>query len=154
MASYMMDKKGTAQHPLHNRTLHISRAIKPQQKTNIGAGKANIEEIFKPKAAAHIRKLQETFGLQTVFGRSDVQKALGLKPTRSSALLRDLEEQGSLSRYPVTEKENTDFVRFRFGIIQPESYLKRKNKVINYGSTRCAMSALPPDNGRERSTNF
>lgn len=90
----MMDKKGTAQHPLHNRTLHISRAIKPQQKTNIGAGKANIEEIFKPKAAAHIRKLQETFGLQTVFGRSDVQKALGLKPTRNSALLHDLEEQG------------------------------------------------------------
>lgn len=100
MASYM-DKKGTAQHPLHNRALHISRAFKTQEKVNIagpkaniGAGKANIEEIFKPKTAAHIRKLQEIFGLQTVFGRSDVQKALGLKPTRSSALLRDLEEQG------------------------------------------------------------
>ena len=99
MASYM-DKKRTAQHPLHNRALHISRAFKTQEKVNIagpkaniGAGKANIEEIFKPKTAAHIRKLQETFGLQTVFGRSDVQKALGLKPTRSSALLRDLEEQ-------------------------------------------------------------
>lgn len=96
-----MDKKRTAQHPLHNRALHISRAFKTQEKVNIaapkaniGAGKANIEEIFKPKTAAHIRKLQETFGLQTVFGRSDVQKALGLKPTRSSALLRDLEEQG------------------------------------------------------------
>ena len=105
----MMDKKGTAQHPLHNRTLHISRAIKPQQKTNIGAGKANIEEIFKPKAAAHIHKLQETFGLQTVFGRSDVQKALGLKPTRNSALLHDLEEQGVIESVSGHEKRKYRF---------------------------------------------
>ena len=109
----MMDKKGTAQHPLHNRTLHISRAIKPQQKTNIGAGKANIDEIFKSKAAAHIRKLQETFGLQTVFGRSDVQKALGLKPTRNSALLHDLEVQGVIEPVSGHGKGNSTGIIFK-----------------------------------------
>ncbi|MCD8364535.1 MAG: hypothetical protein LUC83_01735 [Clostridiales bacterium] len=34
------------------------------------------------------------FGLQTIFGRSDVQRELGLKSSRSSALLREMSEQG------------------------------------------------------------
>ena len=38
--------------------------------------------------------LLETFGFETVFGRSDVQKALGLKPTRCSELLHEMAESG------------------------------------------------------------
>ena len=36
----------------------------------------------------------ETFGFETVFGRSDVQRELALKPTRSSELLREMAENG------------------------------------------------------------
>ena len=59
---------------------------------NIGAGKANIEELFTAKTRAYVQTLQETLGSETVFGRSDVQRILGLKPTRSSALLRVMNE--------------------------------------------------------------
>ena len=88
-------------HPLHNRTLHISGAFKEQKKANIDPGKANIDpekvnigEVFTAKTAFHIQILQQTFGLQTIFGRSDVQNVLGLKSTRSSKLLRDMLEHG------------------------------------------------------------
>lgn len=88
-------------HPLHNRTLHISGAFKEQKKANIDLGKANIDpekvnigEVFTAKTAFHIQTLQQTFGLQTIFGRSDVQNVLGLKSTRSSKLLRDMLEHG------------------------------------------------------------
>ena len=74
-------------HPLHNRTLHISGIFK-------GSEKANIEDVFTAKTTAHIQILQEAFSSQTVFGRSDVQRTLGLKPTRSSELLREMAEHG------------------------------------------------------------
>ncbi len=74
-------------HPLHNRTLHISNTFKEP-------GKANIGDSFTAKTASHVQKLQEAFGFETVFGRSDVQSVLGLKPTRSSALLREMAEHG------------------------------------------------------------
>lgn len=85
--------------PLHNRALHISRASVESKKMNIGEGKvnvdkekANIEDVFTAKTASHIRALRDKLGQQTIFGRSDVQNALGLKPTRSSALLREMAE--------------------------------------------------------------
>ncbi len=88
-------------HPLHNRTLHINGAFKvpkkvniENQKANIAAEKSNIEDMFTPKTAAHVQKLLGAFDSQTVFGRSDVQRVLGLKPTRSSALLREMAESG------------------------------------------------------------
>ena len=88
-------------HPLHNRTLHISGAFgEPEkvnideEKANIGKEKVNIEDVFTAKTASHIHELREKLGQQAVFGRSDVQNALGLKPTRSSALLRDMAEHG------------------------------------------------------------
>ena len=87
--------------PLHNRTLHISGAFKNPGKANIGDAKANIEaekanikKSFNPKTAAHVVHLLETFGFETVFGRSDVQKVLGLKPTRCSELLHEMAESG------------------------------------------------------------
>lgn len=88
-------------HPLHNRTLHISGVFKAPEKANIEKRKANIESekaniqnSFTAKTAEHVCKLFEEFGFQTVFGRSDVQKILGLKPTRSTALLNELLDKG------------------------------------------------------------
>lgn len=87
-------------HQLHNRTLHISGTFKvpeivniEEQKANIGIVKANIEDAFSSKTASHICTLLDKFGFQTIFGRSDVQNVLGLKPTRSSALLREMTEK-------------------------------------------------------------
>ena len=88
-------------HPLHNRILHISGTFKEPEKANIdvkkaniGAEKANIEDVFTAKTIAHIQMLREALSSQTVFGRSDVQRVLGLRPTRSSELLREMAAQG------------------------------------------------------------
>lgn len=88
-------------HPLHNRTLHISGTFKIPEKVNIDGEKANIESVkvniqnsFSSKTASHVCKLLEAFGFQTIFGRSDVQEILGLKPTRSTALLKEMAEKG------------------------------------------------------------
>lgn len=64
------------------------------KKANIKEGKVNIENAFTAKTAAHVQALREKLGQQVVFGRSDVQNVLGLKPTRSSALLREMAEHG------------------------------------------------------------
>lgn len=87
--------------PLHNRTLHISGTFKEpakvnidSKKTNIGEEKTNIEDVFTAKTAFHIQVLQEALGSELAFGRSDVLRVLGLKPTRSSALLREMVEHG------------------------------------------------------------
>lgn len=88
-------------HPLHNRTLHISRTFmrieEPNihmEKTNIGALKANIEQRFNAKTAKHINMLFETFSDQIIFGRSDIMNVIGIKATRASELLKELMEQG------------------------------------------------------------
>lgn len=93
--------------PLHNWTLHISGTFKAPEKVNIdpkkaniGEEKANIEDVFTAKTALHVQKLQEVLGTETVFGRSDVERVLGLKPTRSSALLREMAKHGIIE--PVT----------------------------------------------------
>ena len=93
--------------PLHNRTLHISGAFKAMgevnidgQKANIEREKVNIENAFTAKTASHVCKLLEEYGFQTIFGRSDVQETLGLKPTRSTALLKEMAEKGFVE--PVT----------------------------------------------------
>ena len=86
---------------LHNRTLHISGTFKESEKVNIDSKKANIrkeklniEDVFTAKTASHIQVLQAALGSELAFGRSDVQRVLGLKPTRSSALLREMAEHG------------------------------------------------------------
>ncbi len=87
-------------HPLHNRALHISGTFKTPEKVNIGNQKANIErekvnieKSFTAKTASHVCKLLEEFGFQTIFGRADVQEILALKPTRSTALLKEMAEK-------------------------------------------------------------
>lgn len=94
-------------HPLHNRILHISGTFKEPKKVNIDSEKANIEnkkvnieEDFTAKTASHVRKLQVALGKEIVFGRSDVQRVLDLKPTRCTALLREMAEHGIIE--PVT----------------------------------------------------
>ena len=94
-------------HPLHNRSLHISGRFSTSEKTNIDdkkanieRGKVNIEGVFRAKTASHVCKLLDKFGFQTIFGRSDVQKILGLKPTRSTELLCEMTKQGIIE--PVT----------------------------------------------------
>lgn len=87
-------------HPLHNRALHICGIIGTSEKANIDdlkvnieKAKANIENVFTAKTAAHVCKLLDELGFQTVFGRSDVQKLLDLKPTRCTELLQKLAER-------------------------------------------------------------
>ena len=94
-------------HPFHNRILHISGTFKEPEKANIdvkkaniGAEKANIEDVFTAKTIAHIQMLREALDSQIAFDRSDVQRVLGLKPTRSSELLREMTEHGIIQ--PVT----------------------------------------------------
>lgn len=94
-------------HPLHNRILHIRGTFKEPEKVNIDSEKANIEnkkvnieEYFTAKTTSHVRKLREALGKEIVFGRSDVQRVLDLKPTRCTALLREMAEQGIIE--PVT----------------------------------------------------
>lgn len=86
-------------HPLHNRTLHISGTFKEVKKPDIGAAKPDIdtlkpdiENTFWPKTASHILKLQEAFVEQAIFGRSDVMKVLGIKASRASDLLKEMAE--------------------------------------------------------------
>ena len=101
--------------PLNNRTLHISGVFKEAGKADIGAGKADIgagkadigaekadieagkadiEKVFRPKTAANILKLTAAFPGQTVFGRSDVMRVIGIKSSRASALLKEMANQG------------------------------------------------------------
>ena len=93
--------------PLHNRTLHISGTFKEIEKPDIETAKPDIEalksdidKIFQPKTASHILKLREIFLDQAFFGRSDVMKAINLKPSRASELIKEMEEHGIIE--PVT----------------------------------------------------
>ncbi len=77
-------------HPLQNRTLHISAAFNAAEKPDIEESKSDIEKPFRPKTARHILKLREAFPGQTVFGRSDVMGVIDIKPSRASELLADM----------------------------------------------------------------
>lgn len=93
--------------PLHNRTLHISGAFKETKKPDIETGKpdidsekpdienlkADIENVFTSKTMEHILKLREECPGQTVFGRSDVMRVLGMKSSRASELLKEMTER-------------------------------------------------------------
>ena len=94
-------------HPLHNRTLHISGTFKETEKPDIETAKPDIDDlkpdietVFQPKTASHILKLREAFPGQTIFGRSDVMKAIDLKASRASDLLKEMVEHGVIE--PVT----------------------------------------------------
>ena len=88
-------------HPLHNRTLHISGTFKDAEKSDIettkpdiDAFKADIEAAFGPKTADHILRLREAFSGQAIFGRSDVMDVIGIGPSRASELLKVMAQRG------------------------------------------------------------
>lgn len=88
-------------HPLHNRTLHVSGTFneieKPdveRPKPDIGTLKPDIANGFRPKTASHVLKLQEAFPGQVIFGRSDVMKVVDIKSSRASDLLREMAGHG------------------------------------------------------------
>lgn len=105
-------------HPLRNRTLHISGRLNKADKPDIGLLepdigplktdidiltpyigslesdinhlRPDIKTIFQPKTASQILKLREAFPEQTIFGRSDVMKAIDIKTSRASDLLKQM----------------------------------------------------------------
>ena len=94
-------------HPLHNRTLHISGTFKDTEKPDIGAAKpdigglkADIETKFHPKTVSHILKLREAFPGQTIFGRSDVMRVINIKPSSASDLLKKMVVSGVIEPVP------------------------------------------------------
>lgn len=87
--------------PLQNRTLHVSSMFKESTKPDIDRIKPDIDGLkpdiyqdFTAKTAGHISKLREAFSDGTVFGRSDMMKVIGLRPSRASELLREMAERG------------------------------------------------------------
>lgn len=94
-------------HPLHNRTLHISGTFKETEKPDIETAKPDIDEpkpdievVFQPKTVSNFLKLREAFPGQTIFGRSDVMKVIDIKASRASDFLKDMVEHGVIE--PVT----------------------------------------------------
>lgn len=98
---------------LHNRSLHVSGLYQDYRKVNIESEKVNIEEPkvniesekanidiseiygvaideMPKKTVEYIQKMFIDFGIETVFGRSDMQKITGLGATRASALLKNM----------------------------------------------------------------
>lgn len=45
---------------------------------------------FTKRTISHIKKMYDTFGVENIFGRSDVEAVLGLKSARESELLKKL----------------------------------------------------------------
>lgn len=80
-------------HPLHNRTLHISGTFKMTEKPDIEDAKPDIEKMFQTKTASHICKLREAFPGQAIFGRADVMEVIDIKPSRVSELLKEMTER-------------------------------------------------------------
>jgi Fic family protein len=94
-------------HPLHNRSLHISGAFIEAEKADIETEKADIETkkadigiAFHDKTTGYILKMKEAFQDRKIFGRSDVMAVIGIKTTRASELLKELAERGIIE--PVT----------------------------------------------------
>ena len=96
-------------HELHNRYLHISKAIQKQDigdaKQDIGSEKQDIDGAFpygnvlktagaSAKTADHVREMYAEYGFETIFGRNDVTELLGITASPASTLLRKLVDMG------------------------------------------------------------
>jgi len=88
-------------HPLHNRALHVGGQFEIMEKPDIGdvkpdiaAGKPDIWRAITPTTMAKITKIREAFPGGAIFGRSDVMKVTGLKPSRASELLKAMALRG------------------------------------------------------------
>lgn len=95
-------------HPLHNRTLHISGTFKMTEKADIEYAKPDIEKMFQPKTASHICKLREAFPGLAIFGRADVMEVIDIKPSRASELLKEMTERRVIEQVSGHAKGSTD----------------------------------------------
>ena len=95
---------------LHNRNLHISGLLRQEkvdiqpakvdidkEKVDIQPAKVDIESVlnhksrrFSAKTNIHIQRLWKNFGVNEIFGRSEVMELLGLKGSGASKLLSNL----------------------------------------------------------------
>lgn len=88
--------------PLQNRAMHISGIIaKPdiqREKPDIEGQKPDIQKLLasrlSKKTASNAIELYNKFGIQTVFGRTEVIDVLGLSPSAASDLLKKLVSVG------------------------------------------------------------
>ncbi|MFI3213769.1 MAG: Fic family protein [Eubacteriales bacterium] len=96
------------QHELYNRAMHVSDIYKDYKKINLESKNANIEaektsidilqiygeqtKGFTLKRVEYIQLMFDEFGIEDVFGRTDVQRIIPLGNTRASALLKKLLE--------------------------------------------------------------
>ena len=88
--------------PLQNRTMHISGIItKPDiqgAKSDIGDKKPDIQKLmeagFSKKTASNTIDLYNKFGIQIVFGRTEVIDTLGLSHSAASDLLKKIVSAG------------------------------------------------------------
>ena len=117
------------QNELKNRYLHISGQIKSdienrkqdieEGKQDIEEGKQDIETFFSflksdngnETALRRTKVLFDTFGFQTVFGRTDVCTVTGLSPAAASALLAKLLNVGAIAKVEGQGKGKYRFVR-------------------------------------------
>jgi len=95
---------------LHNRAIHIRGIFTDYKKPDIGREKPDIGrekpdiqmlDLYQEKmqelsliVQTQISKLYDAFGMEQIFGRSDVEKVLDLKSSRTSELLKELQEAG------------------------------------------------------------
>lgn len=100
--------------------MHISGTFKTPEKVNIEDLKANIEyekvnieNSLTAKTASHVCKLLDEFGFETIFGRSDVQKILGLKPAGSTLLLKETADKGTVESVAGLGKGKYRFIPHR-----------------------------------------
>ena len=64
------------------------------KKVNIDAEKVDIEKLFRPKVAGYVTKLRDELKDASYFGRSDIVRILNIKPTRASAIIKQLFDYG------------------------------------------------------------
>ena len=109
--------------------MHISNTFKEAEKVNIDSKKANIEDVFTVKTASHIQVLQAALGSELVYGRSDVQRVLGLKPEEALRCCAKWQNMESLSQCPDMEKASIDSgirkvetMEFQTCSVRPKSY--------------------------------
>ncbi|MDO4853388.1 MAG: hypothetical protein Q4A88_08225, partial [Clostridia bacterium] len=114
------------------RYLHISGQIKPDIQPNkqdiqtsiqdIDASKQDFASFFpyanllksangKENAIRQAKAMFDTFGFQTVFGRTDVCTVTGLSPAAASALLKKLLNVGAIAKAEGQGKGKYRFVR-------------------------------------------
>lgn len=86
LRNLLLDEK----HELHNRSMHIGGTF--IEKQDIDEKKQDIGTTLSSHQQKQFEKIAAAFGKQTIFGRSDVIRVLGITHSPASALIRKLLE--------------------------------------------------------------